>query len=101
MTDRFYQRVVRSGTWYYANQTPVPVHVVVQNADRFYEMDKEEGHLEPGQQPHLNSDGQVYYIAFGEASGPQPLDLHGAGFTTADEAIAWLDNEFQCRSEWK
>ena len=40
--SEIYQKIVRSGTWYYADETPTPVHIVQQNFDVAYELFKAE-----------------------------------------------------------
>jgi hypothetical protein len=52
------QRVVKQGTWLYDGTVPMPVWIIVQNWDFFYE----EGFDEDP--PDLNADGEVYYPVF-------------------------------------
>jgi hypothetical protein len=100
----YYQKIVRSGVWYYAGQTPTPVHVVRQNFDAQYELDKADA-LEDIQieasEPRLNIDGEAYYLLFGPVPSHRPWAVLGAGFMTADEAAASVTAQFGSRCDWK
>jgi hypothetical protein len=100
-----YQKIVRSGVWYYAGQTPTPVHIVRQNYDAAYELMKADV-LEgiPWQldydKPRLNADGEAYYLLFGTVPSQRPWTVHGAGCMTADEAAASVTAQFGSKCDW-
>jgi hypothetical protein len=99
-----YQKIVRSGIWYYAGQTSTPVHIVCQNYDVAYELDKAdilEGIPSEYDQPQLNVEGEAYYLLFGTVPSQRPWAVHGAGYMTAEEAAASVTVNFGSKCDWQ
>ena len=102
--DKYHQKIVRSGVWYYAGQTPTPVHIVRQNFDASYELDRAdalEGLQVECDEPRLNADGEAYYLLFGPVPTQLPWAVHGVGYMTADEAAASVTAKFGSRCDWE
>ncbi|HWW02879.1 MAG TPA: hypothetical protein VNZ64_24480 [Candidatus Acidoferrum sp.] len=101
------QEIVRSGVWYYAGQTPTPVHIVRQDYDVAYELFKaeaEEGTPWPEgapKAPRLNADGDAYYLLFGPVPPDQPWAVDQVGYMTVDEAAEAVVARFGSRCEWE
>ncbi len=53
---------VRVGEWLYDGKVPMPVRIIVQNWDYYYE----EGY-DP-EEPDLNASGLAFYVVYGEQS---------------------------------
>jgi hypothetical protein len=102
-----YQKIVRSGLWYYAGEAPTPVHIVRQNYDVAYELFKAEaaeGVPWPdgvATTPRLNADGEAYYLLFGPVPSEQPWSVDELGYVTVDEAAASVVSRFGSRCDWK
>lgn len=61
-------RIVRIGVWLYGGSVETPVDIVALDYDWHYKLGKEDGHLEPGEEPMpLGPDGWVYYVRFRHA----------------------------------
>lgn len=58
-----YSRVVRRGKWLYDGTVEMPLEIVAQNWDYYYEDGYEES------PPSLNDSGEAYYVMYG---GPMP-----------------------------
>jgi hypothetical protein len=57
-------KVVAEGIWIYNGSVQRRVWIVEADYDFWYEMASAEGDLKPHEQPDLNADGIVYYVAF-------------------------------------
>ncbi len=102
-----YQKIVRSGIWYYGDETPTPVHIVRQNYDPIYETwkaDELDGVRWPEEfpkEPSLNAEGEAYFLVFGPVPSKRPWTADGVAYMTADEAAAAVTERYGSRCEWK
>ena len=100
-TDKKYQKVVASGTWIYDNSVEMPVIIVEQNYDFWYELAAADGMLEEGEQPELNEAGLIYYGAFrGEDIG-ESVWVHTYGDHTIEEAKLAAEARLPSPVSWK
>ncbi|MFD3745799.1 hypothetical protein [Nocardia sp. NPDC058633] len=58
------REIVATGSWLYADVVLMPVFVVRLDYDFWYEVAREEGTLEAGEEPFLDSAGHAYYLSF-------------------------------------
>ena len=81
-------RLVLKGQWLYDGITPMTVQVFAINYDYYYEMDKQEGCLEEGQEPELNQDGEMYMVIWHDDKYFSFAGSTDFGGLTLDEAKA-------------
>ncbi len=81
-------RLVLVGQWLYDNIAPMPVQIFAINYDYYYEMHKQEGCLEDGQEPELNEDGEMYIVAWHNEKFFSFAGSTDYGSLTIDEAKA-------------
>ncbi|GAA2621305.1 hypothetical protein SMC26_17335 [Actinomadura fulvescens] len=56
--------VVAKGMWTYADSVLMPVFIVGLRHDFWYEVAKEDGRLDLGEEPQLKNEGFAYYVSF-------------------------------------
>lgn len=95
-------KIVRHGTWLYDNAVPFPVDIVSLNYDFWFELDKADGQLEPGEVPQpMNELGVLYYCRFrhaGELTTPTWPD--SAGFPDIAQAMLEAQNRSPSVINW-
>ncbi|WP_433576244.1 hypothetical protein [Nocardia brasiliensis] len=96
--------IVATGSWLYDRDIAMPVFVVRLDYDFWYEVAQEEGTLEAGEEPLLDSAGHAYYVSFkalrDRASfypdcGPHPSvdDARNAAESRVPSPITWQAGE--------
>jgi hypothetical protein len=97
----WYQKPVAEGRFLYDSTVEMPMYLIEQNYDYFYTMYEEDGMLEEGEKPKLNSDGLVYYLFFGELPSKPPYGVSEQGvFMSIAEAKKWAQKELSYFSHW-
>ena len=78
----------------------MPVYVVRQDYDFWYEVAKADDRLEPGEVPHLNESGVAYYVLFSD-KGERPWWVDSHSFETADVARQWAESKLPSSVRWE
>lgn len=94
------QKIVASGEWLYDGSASMPVHVVKQDYDFWYEIGKADDQLEPDETPQLNAEGVAYYILYGN-KGERPWWVDSHGFETVEAAREWAEAELPSPVRWQ
>jgi hypothetical protein len=81
-------RLVLNGQWLYDNTAPMTVQIFAINHDYYYEMDKQDGCVEDGQEPELNQNGEMYMVAWHNDKYFSFAGSVGFGGLTLEEAKA-------------
>lgn len=93
------QQIVATGSWLYAETSEKPVYVIQQNYDYWFEMEKADGELEPGEKSELNEDGQIYYVCF-TPLGNKPWGVAYRGCKSINEAKALASEKVKGPIKW-
>jgi len=94
-------RVVRTGIWLYDGTVEKPVYIVELDHDFWYEIDKADGKLKPGEQPQLNDSGLAYYIYFREVPARPPLWPDSGGLPSIDLACEYAQSRVPSPISWR
>lgn len=97
----FWQKIVCSGKWLYADHVPTGVHIVCQNYDFWYEMAKADNMLEQGEQPELNQEGLAFYFLFGQVPETRPFWVRSEGFPSIEKAKEQAQAQVPSVIEWE
>ena len=92
--------IVSTGEWLYDGTAPMPVHVVRQDYDFWYELGKVDDQLEPGETPNLNSDGVAYYVVFNDPQ-ERPWWVESHGFDSIADAQQWAEAQLPSPVRWQ
>ncbi|MFG2001535.1 hypothetical protein ACGFNU_20535 [Spirillospora sp. NPDC048911] len=96
----FQNDVVATGTWEYAASVQKPVFIVRLNYDFWYEIAKEDGHLEPDEQPRLNDEGNIYYVSFHGIHRDGTFWPDSGGNLTIEDAKAAAESKLPSDITW-
>ena|SRR5690606_7363855 len=94
--------IVRKGIWLYGGSVATPVDVVGLDYDWHYNLAREEGWLEPGEQPSpLGPEGWLYYARFRDAlQTTEPTSPDSPGFATVREAMQHAEQKVAGGVRW-
>lgn len=98
MSDR---EIVATGSWLYADVVPMPVFVVRLDYDFWYEVAREEGTLEAGQEPDLDSAGHAYYVTFRDLRDDAPFWPESGPHRSAEEARRSAESRVPSPITWQ
>ncbi|MFI0451823.1 hypothetical protein [Actinomadura sp. 6N118] len=76
------------------------VFIVRLNCDFWYEVAKEDGQLEPGEQPRLNDEGASYYVSFHGIRGDGSFWPDSGGHLSIEDAKAAAECKVPSDIKW-
>ena len=95
-------RIVRKGIWLYGGSVETPVDIVALDYDWHYNLAREDGHLEPGEESSpLGPDGWLYYSRFRHAlEQTEPTSPDSPGFISMQEAMQHAEQKVVGGVRW-
>jgi len=95
--------IVAKGIWLYGGTAETPVDVVALDYDWHYSLDKEEGHLAPGEEPTpLGPDGCLYYVRFTHALElSEPTWPDSCGYPLLQDAMLYAESKVVGGIRWE
>ena len=94
------QKVVLDGSWDCGNATTLPVYIIEQNYDYWYEMERADGSLSGDERPKLNDRGLIYYVRLRAIDSDPPWGVDSFGHATIEEAKRWASEKIGKQIDW-
>ncbi len=96
-------RIVREGVWLYGGSVETAVDIVALDYDWHYSFAKQDGRLEPKEEPTpLGPDGWLYYARFRRAlEDTEPTWPDSPGFASVNDAMQYAEQKVAGGVRWK